>query len=187
MTIKNHKKEATVKTNRTNMLLGQFNKTVDGWIHFLNDYTLEMLLQKPQPTSWSLGQVYVHLIKDTAYFIDQMKIALSNNANSEKEMYQDAKNMFMNNELPPVLLKGPASNSDITQPQSKQALLKKLLCIKNKVNELILTPDMEKATGKTEHPGLGFFSAPEWLQFAEMHMRHHLMQKKRIDDQFFLT
>jgi hypothetical protein len=36
--------------------------------------------------------------------------------------------------------------------------------------------------GKTKHPGLGYFSAHEWLQFADMHFRHHLRQKKRIDD-----
>lgn len=35
--------------------------------------------------------------------------------------------------------------------------------------------------GKTKHPGLDYFSAIEWLQFAEMHLRHHLRQKKRID------
>jgi hypothetical protein len=35
--------------------------------------------------------------------------------------------------------------------------------------------------GKTKHPGLGYFSAKEWLQFANMHFRHHLRQKKRID------
>jgi len=35
--------------------------------------------------------------------------------------------------------------------------------------------------GKSKHPGLGFFSASEWFQFAEMHLRHHLKQKERID------
>ncbi|HEV9036934.1 MAG TPA: hypothetical protein VGQ51_09945 [Puia sp.] len=37
------------------------------------------------------------------------------------------------------------------------------------------------ATGKTRHPGLHYFNSLEWLQFAEMHMRHHFRQKKRID------
>jgi hypothetical protein len=36
--------------------------------------------------------------------------------------------------------------------------------------------------GKTKHPGLNYFTAKEWLQFAGMHLRHHLKQKKRIDD-----
>jgi hypothetical protein len=35
---------------------------------------------------------------------------------------------------------------------------------------------------ETQHPGLYHFSANEWYQFAEMHFRHHVRQKKRIDD-----
>jgi len=35
--------------------------------------------------------------------------------------------------------------------------------------------------GKTKHPGLLYFNAGEWLQFATIHLRHHLRQKKRID------
>jgi hypothetical protein len=42
---------------------------------------------------------------------------------------------------------------------------------------LILHP----STGKSRHPGLGYFNAGEWLRFIEMHMRHHLRQKERID------
>jgi hypothetical protein len=36
--------------------------------------------------------------------------------------------------------------------------------------------------GKTKHPGLHYFNADEWLQFADMHFRHHVKQKKKIDD-----
>jgi hypothetical protein len=34
---------------------------------------------------------------------------------------------------------------------------------------------------KTKHPGFHYLNAIEWLQFIEMHFRHHLKQKKRID------
>ena len=39
-----------------------------------------------------------------------------------------------------------------------------------------------KSKGKTKHPGLNYFNANEWLQFAEMHLRHHLKQEKRIEE-----
>ena len=32
---------------------------------------------------------------------------------------------------------------------------------------------LQKRIGKTKHPGLNYFTAKEWLQFAEMHLRHH--------------
>jgi hypothetical protein len=50
---------------------------------------------------------------------------------------------------------------------------------------LCASHNLDNATGKTRHPGLLYFSALEWLRFAEMHMRHHFRQKKRIDEALF--
>ena len=50
------------------------------------------------------------------------------------------------------------------------------------MNGQVILMTARKYKGKTKHPGLGYFSAEEWLQFAEMHFRHHLRQKKRIDE-----
>lgn len=175
-----------MEINKANTLMAQFNETIEIWIVSLDDYTLEMLCRRPQPDSWSLGQVYVHIINDTQYFVEQMKACLlNNNANSEKEMHKHAKVMFGNNAFPDMLLANPFNSLDLRQPQSKDELLQSLSFIKNEVNTLYATFDFNKSTGKTEHPGLRFFNASEWLQFAEMHMRHHLRQKKRIDDKLF--
>jgi len=65
------------------------------------------------------------------------------------------------------------------------------ICSANKKSKYTLIMEMEQAAelissnqpkGKSKHPGLGYFSAEEWLQFAEMHFRHHLTQKKLIDN-----
>jgi hypothetical protein len=45
--------------------------------------------------------------------------------------------------------------------------------------------DFSSGRGKAGHPGLGYFSAAEWLQFAEMHLRHHFRQKERLDVALF--
>ena len=34
---------------------------------------------------------------------------------------------------------------------------------------------------KTAHPGFGFLNTREWFHLIEMHFRHHLRQKKRLD------
>jgi hypothetical protein len=175
-----------METNKAHAFLRQFNETIEKWIICLDDYTLEMLCQNPQTGSWSLGQVYVHIIDDTTYFIEQMKIALSNNANSEKEMHRNAKAIFSNNEFPDLLLNGPSTDASIRQPQSKDELLQSLVLIKDEINKLYATFDFSISNGKTEHPGFQFFTATEWLRFAEIHMRHHFRQKKRIDDKLFL-
>ena len=172
-------------TQNTHIFLNQFNNTINEWIGFVDEYTLEALCCKPNIGAWSLGQVYVHLINDTAFFVEQMNAALLTVDNSEKEMHPFAKAMFANNSFPADKLKNPANSLDLRQPASKQELLQGLLAIKDKVNGLYFTFDIAGSIGKTGHPGFHFFTALEWLQYAEMHMRHHLRQKQWIDDKLF--
>jgi hypothetical protein len=165
------------------VLLEQFNTTIGAWITCLDDYTFEMLCRKPLSTSWSLGQVYMHIVNDTTFFVSQIKACLlNNNTDSEKQMHDNAKSIFANG-FPDMLITGPATNDSVPQPQSKEELLAGLLSIQKDVNELCAAHDLPAAKGKTRHPGLLFFNASEWLRFADLHMRHHFRQKKRIDTQ----
>jgi len=163
--------------------LDEFNVTIGTWITFLDQYTLAMLCQQPRPGSWSLGQVYRHITDDTKWYVEQMEQALATDSNSEKDMHEDAKAIFANNGFPDQMIEGPATNTFIPQPQSKEEIKEEMLSIKETVNKLFSTPTAVQAKGKTQHPGLLFFSAEEWLRFAEIHMRHHFRQKKRIDEQ----
>lgn len=174
-----------MQENKTGIVLTQFNNTISAWIHFLNNYTLEQLHQAPRPGSWSLGQVYTHIIDDTRYQVAQMQTALLTKEHEGEEMHPDAKKMFANNSFPDRLIEGPGTNQVIRQPGSKQEVMQALVQIKNEVNEAWQAIDQNEPTGKTRHPGLLFFSALEWLQFMEMHMRHHFRQKKRIDEVLF--
>jgi len=174
-----------METRRETILLKEFNETIQKWIDYLDDYSLEMLLQKPGSNSWSLGQVYTHIADDTAWFVEQMRAALVTNADGEKEMHEHAKAMFRNNEFPDTMIEGPATNTYIKQPESINEVRQRLSTIKAEVNVLYTSFDLSKATGKTMHPGLLFFNALDWLQFAEMHLRHHFRQKKRIDEKLF--
>src|ERR1044072_6996083 len=98
-----------MEVNKAEIILQQFNETIGKWIRYLDDYTLERLCQKPEPASWSLGQVYRHIIADTTYFVEQMKASLSSDTNGEKEMHEDAKAMSEKNEFPDVLLDNPSN------------------------------------------------------------------------------
>jgi hypothetical protein len=136
-----------------------------------------MLHRQPQPGSWSLGQVYTHIIDDSNWYVEQMKAALATEANSDQEMDDRAKYMIRNNGFPDMLIEGPSTNKPVAQPQSKAAIVQSLETIKEEVNRL----DFSHAVGKTLHPGFLYLNAQEWLQLLEMHMRHHFRQKKRID------
>lgn len=171
-----------MENNRETILLNAFNETIQKWIDFLDDYTLAMLCQKPDDNSWSLGQVYTHITDDTAWFVEQMAAAMQTVADSEKDMHEHARKMLQNNSFPDAMIEGPATGIYIKQLESKDAVRQKLLAIKTAVNSLYASFDPSKANGKTRHPGLLYFNTLDWLQFAEMHLRHHFRQKKRIDE-----
>lgn len=164
------------------MLIEDFNRAIDYWIKALEMYDLPVLRTRPAPASWSLGQLYHHLIDDTNYYIEQIKICVSTNVNAEKVASPTAKALFCNNSFPDEVIEGAPSNAHIVQPESKEQLKSCLKNLKDEMNDVAILIKESDNKGKTKHPGLDFFGAEEWLQFAEMHFRHHIRQKKRIDD-----
>ena len=157
------------------------NDTIILWGKELENYTFEQLCTKPSPAAWSLGQLYRHLIEDTYFYLEQATTAASAQEYLFEEASPVAKVMFLMNEFPDIQIEGAPSNAFIPQPQSKQQLMNDLMNLKDAVRNAGLMISQSSRQGKTKHPGLGYFSADEWLRFADMHFRHHLRQKQRIE------
>ena len=164
------------------MLSDDIATTIDGWINGLQQYSYAALCAQPSPGSWSAGQVYMHLISDTGYYTEQVKICLSANDNATEEASAFTKTIFMNNDFPDERIEGPPSNAGIPQPYSKEQLFTGLQHIKDEMTTLAIQIETGAYRGKTKHPGLGYFSAAEWLRFAVIHFRHHTRQQKRISN-----
>lgn len=162
-------------------LIENFGNTTDIWIKALAQYNFVQLCIQPAPGSWSLGQVYMHLINTTGYFIEQVKICLSTNDNAMEEASDAARLLFLNNDFPDEVLDGPPTNAYTPQPDNKEQLVRGLTNLKEDIIHVKKLLSESSCKGKTKHPGLHYFTAREWLHFAEMHLRHHLRQKKRID------
>jgi len=168
--------------NETAKLIRDFNNTIDIWISELERYNFEQLLAKPFLNGWSLGQVYMHIIHNTQHYIEQIRICVTGNSNFNEKASTAAQKMFRDNEFPNAMLEGPPSNADTPQPAAREQLIASLLEVKDEMNKAALQIAATSFKGKTKHPGLLYFTANEWLQFGEMHLRHHLRQKKRIDE-----
>ncbi len=166
-------------------LIDNFNRSVDSWIADLDNFNFDQMTRKPDADSWSLGQVYMHIINETDYYIEQIEACKNNSTNISNEMTDAGKAMFTNNAFPEIKIKGdPASINKIRQPVSAPALKSDMLALKQRMNQAAQALSSASIAGKTQHPGLGYFSGPEWLQFADMHLRHHLRQKERIINAF---
>ncbi|QJB30113.1 SRPBCC domain-containing protein [Chitinophaga oryzae] len=164
--------------------LQQFNDTLGQWVAFLDDYSLEMICRPTKAAAWSLGQVYQHIIDDTGWYVEQVAAALTANEHQHEPITEEGRKILAHG-FPDVQIAGPATNTFIPQPESIDQLRQGLLSIQQSVAAVCRNVDIDSATGKTQHPGLGYFTAGEWLRFAVVHMQHHLRQKKRIDAQLF--
>ena len=162
------------------MRVETFNNTIGKWIKDLEQYNFSQLCAKPFSNSWSLGQVYMHLINETNFYLGQVKICASANDNINEKASPDARSMFANNDFPDQAIEGPPANQYTPQPGSKDELLHALFKLKQEVNDAASLIINSSFKGKTKHPGLNYFTASEWFQFAEMHFRHHERQKKKI-------
>lgn len=156
--------------------------TINIWIHALEGYEFDELITKPSPDQWSLGQVYMHLLDDTRYYLEQIEICVKSNDHMSDEAVPFARTMLTNNEFPDTLLKGAPDHSSMPQPASKEQLLRDFIKLKADLNNAVNVISESLFHGKTKHPGFNYFNANEWLQFADMHFRHHLRQKRRIDE-----
>ena len=122
----------------------------------------------------------MHLIENTDWFFDQVRCCISCNDNAHKEATATGKEMLLNNAFPDLQMEGPPHNDSTPQPKSKKAIYNELISQKEEI--ILLANQINSATfkGKTQHPGLEYFNANEWFQFAEMPLRHHLRQKACI-------
>lgn len=164
------------------MIADDFNNITAEWETVLQQYSFKALCKKPAATEWSLGQVYIHLISTTKYFIQQAVICAAGNEHAAEEAHAAALGMFADNMLPDKDLQGPPSNNDTPQPESKQQIQYGLQQLKIEMETAAALVANSNGTGKTKHPGLQYFNAKQWLQFAIMHMRHHLRQKNKLSN-----
>jgi hypothetical protein len=163
------------------MRVKDYQQTIDIWFQALEPYDIARLLAQPGPGAWSLGQVYMHILDEADFYFNQIKICLASNDYSMEEATSEAKAMLRNNAFPDELIEGPPSNAFVRQPASKQLLCDRLVRFKTRVADTGQQIATSLFHGKAKHPGLHYLSAEEWFQFSEMHFRHHLRQKARIE------
>ena len=156
--------------------------TFNEWVNGLSEYDEDELLIQPGPQKWSIGQVYMHLLSETSYFLSQVKYCMENEENISAEMKEEGRRMFLKNEFPDLQIDRGPELSDVLQPVNKQMLVDEFEKLRQEIDLIGEKNNLSEYRGKTMHPGLGYFNAMEWLQFSEMHMRHHFRQKQRIDD-----
>lgn len=189
----------------TKETLRRFEGTVNDYIRKLDSFSLEQLLWKPGEEEWSLGQMHVHLIR-SAQFMHLRNVALclapsGSPAVTSTGKTKQGEELFKAGSFPPDRVRiSPSPQYTPPQPESKVQLADGLRDTFRQMAEI--EPAVEAAFGSAGqarmepegdtafeiirntvvHPRFGGLNALEWFQLVEMHYRHHLLQRKRLDD-----
>jgi hypothetical protein len=172
----------------TKKVLGKLEETAAHYEAELDKYDMEQLTRSPGEEEWSLGQVYKHLIGTALYMhlakaaacADECGDASGEAASAGKT--EAGKALFALGSFPPIAVRVPPSPQYTPpQPQSKEELLQGLQQVKARMREVepmlaSIPPERTRA-----HPRLGALTALEWFAMVEMHFRHHLLQKAKLD------
>lgn len=175
-----HTKPGEGQTFTPEEIYNKIASHIDLWLGDLTSLTYEDICKKPSPNTWCLGQVVNHLLGENAHYLKQMEICLSNSENADQKMSPDAVTMFENNSFPDIKIERPPSNQDTKVPDDLLNVRSALVSLRESFRIITMKISDRQTSGKTKHPGLQYFNALEWLQFSEMHFRHHLNQRAEI-------
>jgi len=163
-------------------LIEKFNSIIDIWIKGLDSYAIHQISLKPDNKSWSLGQLYQHIIDETTWYNGQIEISLIDVENTAAPTTDESTTLFKAGSFADKRIKGdPLISDNIKQPISIDRIRSDMEKLKIDTNKIWKKMNKALTYGKSQHPGMGFLNGFEWLQYSEMHMRHHLKQKRRIE------
>jgi len=154
------------------------------FIQELGNYPEEQFQYKNDEETWSLAQMFQHMYTASTFFMYSASNCLRQRKGStegEKTpvgvgLYQ--RNAFPDKEIkqPKEWIKGaPEAKTQEETKQQWQALLPKL-------KELAEAVAQDDGSYKNNHVFFGMLTATEWYQQIEMHNRHHLKQKKKLEN-----
>lgn len=166
----------------TQAALASLEALTENYLSFLEPYSLEQLQRQPSPDQWSLGQMYIHLIQTALYMqLRNIEACRDGTASAAADKTEAGQNVMALGSFPPVRIQVPPTPQYTPkQPESLEQIRAGLIDVLERMREIEpqLASIPEEATAA--HPRLGGLNAKEWFVLAEMHYRHHLLQRERL-------
>ena len=167
-----------------NKLELQTHKSIDYWIDEFKRIGFENALKKPSDKDWSLGQVGIHLwMSAKGFFFKNAEKCLNKEGTEKGKSKKFSAHIIFNLQmLPPMRYEMPQQVSVVPkQPESLEQLISKLEEIKLMASNYIQRIPQSDPDLKVRHPFLGWLNTAEWIELCNIHFRHHVRQKKRIE------
>ena len=162
----------------------RFSELIEFYIQEIDRYSDEQFTRKPAEDSWSIGQMYEHLALSHQYFfMKNAELCLAKEKGQEGGAPSEiGAGILSNNSFPPIKIK-PSRPAGTPEPvaQSRSHYKTALRKLQQEITDRAAAIDADANTYTIEHPRFGALNAQQWFQFHEIHFRHHLRQKRELD------
>jgi len=152
------------------------------WLKELDFYGNNQFKKKVTNTSWTIGQIYDHLLKYSQEIhvkaIQECLLAKDANVKQGKS-FKGFVQFSYGSYLPFKHKSNPYKEP--AQPLSTEKVKDDFYRFLKLIYKVAKEIDYKKPSAKVKHPSLGYLSAEEWFKLMEMHFRHHVKQKKKLD------
>lgn len=174
----------------TKQTLERFEELANLYEEQLKRYDMEQLTRVPEEGEWSLGQMYVHLIQSALNMHlrnielcrERMNTGAERQPGSVRGKTEQGQAVFDLGGFPPVRVRvQPSEAYTPRQPESIAQLADGLQEVVRRMRRTEPELDAIPEANVAAHPRLGELNAKEWFALIEMHYRHHLRQKERLD------
>jgi hypothetical protein len=161
-------------------VLKRLNKVVKLYADSLDQYSPEQLRYKQNEERWSLGQMFDHVIYAALeiYYPSVLTCINQPEPNAAGKTAAGIE-IFERGEYPPLKVKTTHLPKNVDDKDFLYDGLKKIL---EQASILLPTVSHSSEKAKITHPRLGALHAKEWFELSELHMRHHLHQKKELEE-----
>ena len=170
----------------TKKIVDRFNIKANKWLVDLRMMDHEIIHIKPTEKSWSLSEVYDHIMRVArSYQIPNLKKSITDLAKRKKSKNKYGiaifnlgyrKNMHIKMEEFPK----PLVEAFTPKQRNKNELVDDFLAFIKEVNELQEILDNSSKENKHYHPMFGDINTKEWFSLIELHMWHHDKQREKI-------
>ncbi|MCO4293091.1 DinB family protein [Solitalea sp. MAHUQ-68] len=167
-------------------LLNDLQLALEEYLSRLDHYSDQVFMLQPEVDSWSMAQVYSHVLGTCLMQHKALEICMQGQGLTDTPgLNEMGEKLFALGHFPPGKYQAPEivkSRVQNIHKEDAKALAAKLLSrIKAIQSAEVLTADENQ---RLEHPRLGFLNATQWIHFMLIHSNHHLQQLDRIERKF---
>lgn len=149
----------------------------------LQHYSEVQLRHISEEGTWSIGQMYLHLIEVAFEYLENVEACAEATEEQKLGKTEAGENLFERGGFPPIKIKLPDDPENTpSNSKRKDELMQGLIQVEEKMGEWQEKADVINPNFKVKHGGFGWLNAREWFDLIDMHFRHHFRQKTELEE-----